>query len=188
LNEMRRLNPNLATKPLRNRRLFQLLGGLLGLVFLITALLAVFLLVRFTLKKNTVRAGLKKADETVATAQSEQKRLGIRLNEAAKKDQGAIDTINSIILRKSFSWTEFLSKLEECLPDASYILSLAPSVADDTRIQFRFRVVSQNLDDLLALINRLQELKFSQPRVETEERNDRGQLTSDISVTYERAI
>jgi len=185
---MRRLNPNLATKPLRNRRLFYLLGGLLGLAFLITSLLAVFLLLQFTLKKNTVRASLKKANETVTTAQAEQKRLGIRINEAAKKDQRAINTINGIILRKSFSWTDFLSKLEECLPDASYILSLAPSLVDDTRIQFRFRVVSQNLDDLLALINRLQELKFSQPRVETEERNDRGQLTSDISVSYERAI
>ena len=185
---MRRLNPNLATRPLRNRRLFRLLGGLLGLAFLVSALLAVFLFLRFTLKKSTVRADLKKADETVKTAQSEQKRIGIRVNEAAKKDQGAIDTINSIILRKSFSWTDFLSKLEECLPDSSYILSLAPTLVDDTRIQFRFRVVSQSLDDLLVLINRLQELKFSQPRVETEERNDRGQLTSDISVSYERVI
>jgi len=185
---MRRLNPNLATKPLRNRRLFRLLGGLLGLAFLIAAFLAVFLFLRFTLKKSTVRAGLKRANESVTTAQSEQKRLGTRINEAAKKDQGTIDTINGVILRKSFSWTSFLSKLEECLPDASYILSLAPTLVDDTRVQFRFRVVSQNLDDLLALINKLQELKFSQPRVETEERNDRGQLTSDISVTYERVI
>jgi Tfp pilus assembly protein PilN len=185
---MRRLNLNLATRPLRNRRLFLLLGGLLGLAFLVTALLAIFLFLQFTLKKNVVRSGLKKADETINTAQSEQKRLGIRLKEAAKKDQDFIDTINSIILRKSFSWTDFLSKLEECLPDSSYILSMSPTLVEDTRIQFRFRVVSQSLDDLLALINKLQDLKFSQPRVETEERDDRGQLTSEISVTYERDI
>jgi hypothetical protein len=65
---------------------------------------------------------------------------------------------------------------------------MAPTLVDDTRIQFRFRVVSPSLDDLLALINKLQDLKFSQPRVETEESNDRGQLTSEISVTYERVI
>ena len=185
---MRRLNPNLATRPLRNRRLFWLLGGLGGLAFLVTALLAIIIFFQFTLKKNVVRAGLQKADETVKMAQSEQKRLGIRLKEAAKKDRDIIDTINSIILKKSFSWTDFLSKLEECLPDPSYILSLAPTLVDDTRVQFRFRVVSQNLDDLLALINKLQDLKFTQPRVETEERNDRGQLTSEISVNYERVI
>jgi hypothetical protein len=185
---MRSLNLNLATRPLRNRRLFMLLGGLLGLAFLITAFLAIILFFHFTLKKGVVQAGFKKAEETVKTAQAEQKRLGIRLKEAVKKDQDIIDTINSIILRKSFSWTDFLSKLEECLPDPSYILSMTPTLVDDTRIQFRFRVVSRSLDDLLALINKLQDLKFSQPRVETEERNDRGQLTSEISVTYERLI
>jgi hypothetical protein len=65
---------------------------------------------------------------------------------------------------------------------------MTPTLVDNTRIQFRFRVVSLSLDDLLALINKLQDLKFSQPRVETEERNERGQLTSEISVTYERVI
>lgn len=188
MSRMRRLNLNLATRPLRNRRLFLFLGGLLGLAFLATAFLAIILFLQFTLKKGAVRAGLQKADETIKTAQSEQKRLGVRLKEVAKKDQAIIDAINSIIMRKSFSWTDFLSKLEECLPDSSYILSMTPTLVDNTRIQFRFRVVSLSLDDLLALINKLQDLKFSQPRVETEERNERGQLTSEISVTYERVI
>lgn len=185
---MRILNLNLATRPLRNRRFFLLLGGLLGMAFLVTAFLAVFLFLQFSLKKNAVRADLKSADEKLKTAQSEQKQIAIRLKEAAGKDQNIIDTINSIILRKSFSWTDFLSKLEECLPDSSYILSLTPSLVDDSRIQLSFKVVSQSLDDLLALINKLQDLKFSQPRVETEERNDRGELTSDILVIYERVI
>lgn len=185
---MRRLNLNLATRPLRNRRLFWLLGGLLGLAFLVTVLLAIIVFFQFTLKKNVVVAGLRKADETIKTAQSEQKRLGVRLKEAAKKDQKTVDAINSIILKKSFSWTDFLSKLEDCLPDPSYILSLTPTLVDDTRIEVRFRVVSQSLDDLLALMNKLLDMKFSPPRVETEERNDKGQLTSEISVTYERAI
>lgn len=185
---MQRLNLNLATKPLRNRRLFMLLAGLLGLAFLVTAFLAVFFLLQVILKKDTVRADMKKADKTIRTARSEQKQLSTRVQEAAKKNQDIVDTINSIILRKSFSWTDFLSKLEECLPDTSYILSLAPTLVHDNLVQFRFRVVSPGLDELLALINKLQAMKFSQPRVETEEKDDRGQLTSDISVTYERII
>jgi type III secretory pathway component EscV len=185
---MRRLSLNLATRPLRNRRLFALLGGFIGLVFLITAVLAIVLFFRFALKKNDVQARLRKADEAIKTSQSEQKRLNTQLKETAKKDQDIVAAVNSIILKKSFSWTGFLSQLEEALPDPSYILSLAPTLVDDTRIQFRFRVVSQNLEGLLALINKLQELKFTQPRVETEERNERGQLASEISVTYERVL
>jgi Tfp pilus assembly protein PilN len=185
---MQRLSLNLATRPLRNRRFFTLLGGGLGLAFLATALLAVILLFQFTLKKNSVRAGIRKADKTVQNAQAEQKRLENQLKEAAKKDQDIVAAINSIILRKRFSWTDFLSKLEDALPDSSYILSLAPTLVDDTRVQFHFQVVSQDLDGLLALINKLQELKFTRPRVETEERNERGQLASEISVTYERVL
>jgi Tfp pilus assembly protein PilN len=185
---MRWLTLNLASRPLRNRRLFLLLGGGLAAVFLVVTLLAIFLFLRFTLKKHGIEAQINAAEETIASSQSGLKRVDSRIKEAAHKDQGVIDAINSIIMRKSFSWTDFLSKLEECLPDSSYILSLSPSLVDDTRLQLRFRVVSRSVDDLLALVNKLQEMKFSRPRVETEERNERGQLTSDISVTYERVV
>jgi hypothetical protein len=61
-------------------------------------------------------------------------------------------------------------------------------LAENSTVQFRFKVVSQSLDDLLKLINNLQAQKFSTPRVENEERNERGQLVSEISVSYERNI
>jgi Tfp pilus assembly protein PilN len=185
---MQRLNLNLATRPLRNRRLFFLLGGLLGVAFLVTSLVAVVIFFQFSLKKSAARNDLRKADASIRAAQTEQKRLAARVKEAAGKDQDIIDTINGIILKKSFSWTDFLSKLEDCLPDSSYILSLAIPQIDNTRIQFRIRVVSRDLEDFLSLINKLLSLNFSQPRLESGERNDQGQLVSEISVTYERSI
>jgi Tfp pilus assembly protein PilN len=185
---MQRLNVNLATRPLRNRRLFLLLGGVLGLAFLTTTLVAVIIFFQFSLKKNGIRASMRQVDASIRAAQTDQKRLAARVKEATTKDKDIIDTINGIILKKSFSWTDLLSKLEECLPDSSYILSLAIPQIDNAGIQFRVRVASQSLDDLLALINRLQGLNFSRPRVETEERNDQGQLVSEISVTYERTL
>jgi Tfp pilus assembly protein PilN len=185
---MRRLNVNLATRPLRNRRLYLTLAGLLGLAFLVTSLMAILIFFQFSLKKGLVKTDLQNADTSIRTAQVDQKRLAARVKETVGRDQDIINTINGVILKKSFSWTDFLSKLEECLPNSSYILSLAIPQIDNTRIQFRVKVVSQSLDDLLDLINRLQDLGFSRPRVETEERNDRGQLVSEISVTYERVI
>ncbi len=185
---MQRLNLNLATHPLRNRRLFLLLGGVLGSAFLVTSLVAILIFFQFGLKKNRVKADLHQVDASIRTAQTDQKRLAARVKEETTKDQDMIDAINGIILKKSFSWTGFLSKLEECLPDSSYILSLAIPQIDKAGIQFRVRVVSRSLDDLVALINKLQDLNFSRPRVESEERNDQGLLVSDISVTYERTI
>lgn len=185
---MKRISLNLATSPLRNRRLFFFLGGCVGLGLFLLALLAGVFFLRFNLKKRTVKVLLTKAEEAILTDQREGKRLSAKNKEAVKKDKEKVDLINSIILKKSFSWTGFLSKLEECLPDSSYILSLAPTLAEDSRVQFRFKVVSQSLDDFLKLVNNLQAQKFSQIRVESEERNDRGQLTSEISVSYERNI
>jgi Tfp pilus assembly protein PilN len=185
---MKRTSLNLATSPLRNRRLYFFLGGLLGLGILVLALLAGIFFVRFTLKKRIVRGSLETVDQRIQADQREIKRLSIKNKETAKKDRKKLDLINSIILKKSFSWTEFLSKLEDCLPDSSYILSLSPTLVDDSRVQIRFKVVSQSLDDLLKLVNNLQAQKFNPPRVESEERNERGQLTSEITVSYERTI
>ena len=47
-------------------------------------------------------------------------------------------------------------------------------------------VVSQTLDDHIALINNLNALKISGIIVQNEDRNDRGQIVSEISLTYER--
>ncbi len=185
---MRHLMVNLATRPLRNRRLFLILGAVVGLAFLVTSLAAVIIFFQFSLKKSTVRSALQNADVSIRSAQTEQKRMAARVKEAADKDRDVIDTINSIILQKSLSWTDFLSKLEECLPDSSYILSLSIPRVDNTQIQFRIRVVSRGLDDFLALINRLLERNFSEPRLENEDKNAQGQLVSEISVTYERNI
>ncbi len=185
---MRRLAVNLATRPLRNRRLFLSLAAVLGVAFLVISVAAVVVFLQFSLKKSTVRAALQNADASIRTAQTEQKRTAARVKDALDKDRDVIDTINSIILQKGLSWTDFLSKLEECLPDSSYILSLSIPRVDHTQIQFRIRIVSRSLDDFLALINRLLENKFSQPRLENEEKNSQGQLVSEISVTYERNI
>ncbi|MBN2408306.1 MAG: hypothetical protein JXE07_01095 [Candidatus Aminicenantes bacterium] len=185
---MRPVNVNLATRPLRNSRLFFLLGGGAGLVFLITSLAAVIVFFQFSLKKSAAGTALQEVEASMRKAETNQKRVANRVKEAADKDQDVIDTINGIILKKSLSWTDFLSQLEECLPESSYILSLSIPQVDSARIQLRIRVVSRNLDDLLALINKLQDLNFSRPRVETEERNEQGQLVSDISVTYERTV
>ena len=121
----RRLNINLASRPLRNRRLFFSLAAALGVAFLVTTLLAAVVFWAFTLKKGEIRASLRKNEDAIRTAQADQKRLSTRTKEAVDKEQDVIDTINGIILQKSLSWTDFLSRLEECLPDASYILSMS---------------------------------------------------------------
>lgn len=185
---MKMISLNLAAHPLRNRKFFYFLSALLGLGLLVSAFFSGQLFIRYYLEARAARGALDKVEVSVLAAQREESKLSARVQEALKKDKEKIDLVNSIILKKSFSWTEFFSKLEECLPDSSYILSLSPALVDNKKIQMRFKVASAGLDDLLALVDKLQSLNFSQIRVENEDRNPQGQLTLEISVSYERTL
>jgi len=185
---MRIIGLNLASRPLRSRRLYFFLGGLVGSLLVVAAVLAAIFFLRFHLKSRALKSRLAEMETRLAASQREERRLSARIREAVKKDQDKVDLVNGIILRKTFSWMEFLSRLEESLPASSYIIGLDPQEVGEVSAQFRFRVVSRSLEDLLGLITNLQARKFSQIRVESEEKTAQGQLMSEISVSYERGI
>jgi Tfp pilus assembly protein PilN len=185
---MRTIGLNLASRPLRNRRLYFGLGGLVSALLAVVAVLAVVVFVRFHLKNRALKSRLTGIETKLAACQRDERRLSVRTREAVKKDQDNVDLVNRVILRKTFSWIEFLSRLEESLPASSYLTSLDPQEVGELRTELRFRVVSRGLEDLLALITNLQARNFSRIRVESEERTSQGQLMSEISVSYERSI
>lgn len=185
---MRKITLNLATHPLRNRNFYFLILAAIGLAVVVTFFLSARLFIFYYGKGKAARESLAAVETSIAAAQMEEKRLSSRVQEAFKKDHEKIELMNSIILKKSFPWTEFFSLLEDSLPDSSYILSLAPDLIDNSRIQMRFKVVSRSLNDLLLLLNNLNKLNFTQVRVESEEQNSQGELTSEISLNYERIL
>ena len=185
---MKPIRLNLASRPLRNRRLFLFARGGLALAAFVTLFLGFFIFSRFALKIRGARSELVKVSQAIQSAQRERSASLSKVQEARKRNQRTVDFANAIILEKSFSWAEFLSRIEDGLPDSSFILSLAPIAVESQRVQFRLKVASAGLNDQLALINKLLELNFSQIRVETEDVDDRGLLTSELVVSYERNI
>lgn len=184
----RRLNLNLAAHPLRNRRLFYFLASSLGLIFLVVCLLAGNIYFTYKKKAEDMEASLSKIDQSIRNAQRNERQYTTRIQETAKEDKAIVDLINSLIFKKSFSWMDFLSCLEDSLPNSSYIVSLAPMLTEDLKMTVKFAVVSRSLDDLLKLINNLEALKFKQIKVLNEARSDEGTLRSEISLIYERNI
>jgi len=188
MNANEKINVNLASNPLRNRRLFILLMSLTGIVLVIISFLAIHLFISYRLKNNEVKASLNDMERMIKVAQGTDRELTVNIRRATEKHKGQVDLINGIILRKSFSWVKFFTDLEKSLPDSSYIVSLTPNFMSDSRVEVRFKVFSQNLDDLLKLINNLEAVKFNEIRVESETRDNRGLLLSEISLSYERSI
>ncbi len=179
---------NLASRPLRNRRPYLFTAGGLALGALVALVLGIVVFSRSALKLRSVRAALDRLAQASRAAEKEKTTADARVRQATERDQAGIDFANAVILEKTFSWAAFLTRLEKGLPGSSYILSLAPVALESHRVQFRLKVASPGLDDQLELINKLLELDFSQIRVEAEEIDAGGLLTSELLVSYERHI
>ena len=183
----KKLSLNLASNPLRNKRLFNLLFCTGVLIILIVSYFAGNIFFTYKVKKRDLKAKVTDIEQKMITAQRKEREYTTKVEAESKGYMGTVDLINGIILRKSFSWLNFLANLENSLPNSSYIVSLAPRIMNDSSMEVKFRVVSQNLQDLLKLINNLIALKFK-PRVEGESRDQRGLIISDISLRYDRNV
>jgi len=186
--ERTRLSLNLASHPLRNRRFFYLILSLLAVALLLISFFAGKIFVEYKAKAQETRASIKSTDKLIKDAQRDEEEFSARIEDAIIKYKGKVDLINSIILGKSFSWIEFLSDLENSLPDSSYIVSMAPTLAKDSKVHLSFKVAYSSVDDLLELYNNLKALKFNQIRIISEAENERGLLLSEISLNYEKDI
>jgi Tfp pilus assembly protein PilN len=186
MNGRRLMNLNLATHPLRNRRAFFWLAAVLSVSTALVLALAILYFVRYHFRRVEVDKSLAEVSESIRIAEDEDRRFTERAGTLPPQDKQAVDVLNGIIYKKSFSWTEFLSKLEEALPATSYLASIAPNFREDSSLELKFKVVSQTLDDHIALITNLNALKFTGIMVQNEDTNERGQIVSEISLTYER--
>jgi hypothetical protein len=155
---------------------------------LIISFFAGKIFVEYKAKAQETRASVKRTDKLIKDVQRDEEDFSAKIEDAIIKYKGKVDLINSIILGKSFSWIEFLSDLENSLPDSSYIVSMAPTLAKDSKVQLSFKVVYSSVDDLLELYNNLKALKFNQIRIISEAENERGLLLSEISLNYEKDI
>ena len=186
--DSKQLNLNLASRPWRNRRFFFMLTYSLGVLFLLVSFFAGKTFIQYHSRSQQTRASIRKTERMIRDTQRDEKQLEKRVGDVAKSHKNQVNVVNSIILKKSFSWIEFFSDLEKALPDSSYIVSLAPSLTEESKMLLNLRVASSNVDDLLKLIDNLLALKFGDILILGETPNDRGLLISEITLSYERDI
>jgi hypothetical protein len=181
----RKINVNLAARPLRNRRFFfSLVGGTVALFLLVAALA---LATQFTAKARaqTLAASLASIRKETASAKQDRDTWMAQIREWAKTYRTTIDALNSVLVDKRFSWLEFLSRLEESMPPACVIVQMLPLVARDGTVDARFKVSCPSLQDLLAFIQNLNGEGFKNISVRQEAQLN-GQWVSEILFTHAR--
>lgn len=182
---MKYLNLNLATRPLRNRRLFFFLCIGLSLLILLAAVHAGVTLWKYGGKNSEVLPILSGLNEQVKTVKRRELQLKSMINKQAEASGNRVDRINSIIFQKSFSWTAFLSEMEELLPESCYVRSMAPVPKGGQKMAVTLSLAAPALNELLVFIKRLRERNIQSIRIQGESRTDRGNLLVRMSFIYE---
>lgn len=184
----KKLNLNLATNPLRNRRLFLLLVAILGLS--VGLLLALGGKIHFEYKDlaHEAEKGVRQIERQISDDQREANELNIKIVDLDKRYSEEVELINSLVYSKSFSWMSFFSALEEALPASSYIVSLRPFPEDGISMEVQFRVASASMNEILNFIARLAAMGFKDIQILSESKSPEGYVLSEISLRYERNI
>lgn len=188
MKKSKRINVNLASHPLRNRRFFFLIAGILVVLICVFSTLAGYTYWVYHKKNRNFAFTRAQIEKKIQDAQRDNSRLNMLIDDASQKYSERIDFINSLIYKKSFSWVDFLSALEESLPDTCYVVSMVPSLKDDSKMEVRLKIAAPDLDELLKLNKNLYEKNFTNIRIISESRDVAGMLVSEISLIYERTV
>lgn len=183
----KRLYLNLASHPVRNRRLFYSICALLGGAFLLTAVAGGWVFISSGLKNHRIRESLRELNAEITGLERESGRFENQLAQTTRDHREDVDMINGIIYQKIFSWVDLLSLFERALPDDCYLTALSPQIDQDLNLTLRMTVASPDLDNLLDLINRMRSMKFYDIRMVRESRSDNGRYLFELVVKYDRA-
>lgn len=178
---------NLAGRPLRNRRFFAALLAAAASAFVLIAIVSGLTILGSRRRESVARADLDRVRQSTAALRKERDALAADTAELSRALKPTVDAVNGVILSKSFSLVEIFSRLEDALPAGAYIAGMSPVAPVDGRLDFRFRVVSPGLADLLALVQKLGGLGFKNISVKNEATID-GRLVSEITFSHERPL
>ncbi|MBN1939372.1 MAG: hypothetical protein JW843_07290 [Candidatus Aminicenantes bacterium] len=179
-----RLPLNLATRPLRNRRLFRTVAGCLVVLFLLSGGAAAYFLVR--------SAGRAKADARVsadlelriqAAGKERAEKEGLA-KESIKQNSVLAAEVNTAIARKNFSWVEFFALLEEALPPDCSLAAVNALELSGPGLHVSMRVITPDLPRLLTLIENLSSRRFYGVTMKNETAGG-GRLISEIGFDYD---
>ncbi len=188
MNRASRFDINLATSPRRNKRLYLFLLGALGTALGIVVILGLTLFAVYKTKGSAIKTSLAELDDSTRLVQREDAKYTKDSLDAAKNYQARINLVNTLIIRKAFSWIEVFSLLEESLPETSYILSLNPALTGDARVKLSLKVASPSIEELFRFYKNLKAQGFQKITITSESRKEDNALISEINFDYEKRV
>jgi Tfp pilus assembly protein PilN len=181
------LGLNFATRPARNRRPYLYAARLLSLLLVLLAGLAVFSAVKYGLPALKEKSALDAERKLLEQDRRELERLRNAAGRLEKELEKKVEAVNSVIMMKSFSWTELLTQLEQALPASCHVVSFSPGSPDGRSVRVRMKVAAGSLAGLVKFIDNLRAGSFRDISISSQSNDESGGIVADMEFAYERS-
>ena len=134
---------------------------------------------------QTIEAELSRVHQLDRTLMEEAKREGVDLSEAAlKRLPLEVELANQLLEKRTFSWTKFLTELEQAIPPR---LSLSSVRLDQAGKTVQLAGTAMSLEDITAFTVGLQDHAiFKDPVLAQHRVGSNGLVEFDVTVQYRR--
>lgn len=179
------LRTNLSTRPFYNDRAVRAVLGGLGVLALALTLFNAYEIIRLRAQNSDTRATIERNDTQARSLrdQAAEVRRSIDRTKLAAV-QLAADEANSLIDRRTFSWTELLNQFQATLPADVRIAGVTPSSLDGRRL-VNISVFSRRIEDLEQFMDALDKTgAFAGVMSRADRPVESGGLQSDVQAFY----
>ena len=185
-----RVRFNLASHPYENLRPRYALAGM---ALLLVAVLAGLLVARERqqrAKTRSITQQMARFEREMQDLAREQRELDewLRRPEVQEiRDHSVF--LNSLILRKSLSWTQMFLDLEKILPARAQVIAIQPRMNRSQQPELAISVTADNMEPLVELLKNLESSsQFGSPAVQSQrfstDRNAKTQVAMDLQTLY----
>lgn len=185
---------NLASHPYENLRPHYVLAAL---SLVLVAVLASLLVSRERQQRSETRsitqqmARFEQETQDLAREQRELEAWLRRPEVQEIRDHSAF--LNSLILRKSLSWTQMFLDLEKILPDRAQVIAIQPRMNRSQQPELAISVRAETMGPLVELLKNLESSsQFGSPAVQSQrfstDKDEKSQVAMDLRTLYHQIL
>ena len=152
-----RFKINLASQPYENaRRFFTQWGVALVALFVVSGLLVVAAAKSWRVSHSLNRSISEERDRLDKLNAQEKADLEILNRDQNRDVRERSQAINSLILRKEFSWTRIFSDLEKLLPPRLHIIAITPQLTQADQIEIRMMAAGDSREKAIDFLRNME--------------------------------
>jgi Tfp pilus assembly protein PilN len=176
---------NLATRPFYNERALHILLAVVAVLLVVVSVFNAREVIRLSARQTALRAEVEAEEARARDVRQRATALRAQLEpEDLEQVLAAAREANSLIDRRTFSWTQLFNHIETTLPPGVMLTAVRPRAAKDG-FTVSLGVLGRTVDDIDAFLARLEQTRaFSELLSQEEAPEDSGLIRATLVGRY----